>query len=1051
MPEFSLVVAAYNMGAYVSQCLDSLLAQTFEDFEVIIVDDGSTDDTASVIERYSESDRRIRILHQPMNMGTHLARKRGVESASGRWIVFVDADDELESHALRTLHDAVTQNSRVELAYFSRTIIPEEGAPEDEADRLEKDFCVEDGLLDSDDAIRQTYSNSDRRMLMWTVISMMIPRELARRAFDVMGDVRLGRMEDAFEFLVLLSQTSQPLMLMSDRLLRYHWGRGVTGAQRMELGTFEAHVQSMRGVYDCIHDYASSLDTASVKEADQWLSTEIPRHISTEMVLRVNPDEEEQAALAFARAWGSLVVESELNRLIIDRATGLRENETAPGQKDELWRLRRIRDMVVLGGYPGVDNPRQRASADDRRRKADGLLTTAGGGDVPTDGRRIDTETAKRLAIFCFYDRQGHAARFIPRLLDDLMRNVSRLVVVVNGLLDDESREMFGHYTDTIIVRENIGLDIAAYQETMLRIGWSRLTEYDEVICLNDTCLGPVYPFAEMFRTMDRRPVDFWGITAYAGETVNGEDIPTHIQSYWHAYRRSLVSSSEFQSYWQNMPVFHDYAQATRKHEMTFTKHFEDLGFTWDSYVDWRAYADQSSYPLLYMPLEMVRDARCPVFKRRVFFVEYEFVFDQTAGQGAMDLYRYLHDHSIYDVDLIWDALVQSYNVEDIRKAMHLDYVLPTRALNPVSAQIPRSAFIFHVFFLDLLDDTIRYIRVIPEKTDIYVTTNPEKVDAIRNRLRDEGLKHRVTFITVVNRGRDVSALLIAARDVVLSGRYDVIGFAHDKKSGQNQDTGHHGTETRGFAYKLLENTLGSRNYVRNILGLFADNPRLGQVSPPPPFHALYFAHTRPSDWGPDYDITRDLLENRLNIHVPLDPAKATMSAIGSCYWFRVDALRPLFEYPWKYEDFLPEGEMGGDGSVSHAIERANGYVAQSRGYYPAWVVSDRYARIEIDSALHTTDVLLKALGPDRAGETLLQTAGALSMQIGSPSRHPWRWIHRHAHLLLQWFTHHVIQPLPDPIEDSVYRSSWYLINVIRRAKASFNVWLDGQRRRRSR
>ena len=63
--------------------------------------------------------------------------------------------------------------------------------------------------------------------------------------------------------------------------------------------------------------------------------------------------------------------------------------------------------------------------------------------------------------------------------------------------------------------------------------------------------------------------------------------------------------------------------------------------------------------------------------------------------------------------------------------------------------------------------------------------------------------------------------------------------FAHDKKSSQNQENGHHGTESQGFAYKLMENTLASRDYVENILTLFSNEPRLGQVAPPPPFHAL--------------------------------------------------------------------------------------------------------------------------------------------------------------------------------------------------------------------
>lgn len=660
----------------------------------------------------------------------------------------------------------------------------------------------------------------------------------------------------------------------------------------------------------------------------------------------------------------------------------------------------------------------------------------------------VNSGHKQRLGIYCFYDKYGHAASFIKTFLDDLMDNLDDLVVVVNGQLSDQARQLFSEYTKTIIVRENIGLDVAAYKQAILTLGWEKLESYDEVICLNDTVMGPVYPFREMFACMDRKDVDFWGITAYAGETVDKEQIPTHLQAYWHAYRRSLVSSPAFHEYWETMPLWKDYAEVTRKHEMTFTKHFTDLGFTWASYIDWRKYQGYSSYPLLYMPMQIVRDDRCPIFKRRSFFVDYSAYFDQTAGQPALDLYEYLRDHTDYDVDMIWDAILPSYNIDDIRKAMHLDYVLPSQAINPQTHDRPRSAFIYHVYFMDLLEDTCHYIASLPEETDLYITSTEDKIPQIREYMQQHGISHQATFIPVINRGRDVSALLVAACPVVLSGKYDVIGFAHDKKSSQNQENGHHGTESQGFAYKLMENTLGSEAYVKNILTLFAENPRLGQVTPPPPYHALYFAHTIPHDWGANYEITKELLEDRLGIHVPLSPTKPTASAMGSCYWFRVEALKPLFEYGWKYEDFLPEGQMGEDGTISHAIERANGYICQSRGYYPAWVLSDRYARIEVDSLFYTTAMMMGSSAEARSGESLLTNLRGLNL---ATSR--WRTLkiakHR-THLGLQWVTSRTVLKLPKPAQSVIYTAAWAPITAVRFVIGQIRAVLRGDFKHKS-
>lgn len=660
----------------------------------------------------------------------------------------------------------------------------------------------------------------------------------------------------------------------------------------------------------------------------------------------------------------------------------------------------------------------------------------------------VNSGHKQRLGIYCFYDKYGHAASFIKTFLDDLMDNLDDLVVVVNGQLSDQARQLFSEYTKTIIVRENKGLDVAAYKQAILTLGWEKLESYDEVICLNDTVMGPVYPFREMFACMDRKDVDFWGITAYAGETVDKEQIPTHLQAYWHAYRRSLVSSPAFHEYWETMPLWKDYAEVTRKHEMTFTKHFTDLGFTWASYIDWRKYQGYSSYPLLYMPMQIVRDDRCPIFKRRSFFVDYSAYFDQTAGQPALDLYEYLRDHTDYDLDMIWDAILPSYNIDDIRKAMHLDYVLPSQAINPQTHDRPRSAFIYHVYFMDLLEDTCHYIASLPEETDLYITSTEDKIPQIREYMQQHGISHQATFIPVINRGRDVSALLVAACPVVLSGKYDVIGFAHDKKSSQNQENGHHGTESQGFAYKLMENTLGSEAYVKNILTLFAENPRLGQVTPPPPYHALYFAHTIPHDWGANYEITKELLEDRLGIHVPLSPTKPTASAMGSCYWFRVEALKPLFEYGWKYEDFLPEGQMGEDGTISHAIERANGYICQSRGYYPAWVLSDRYARIEVDSLFYTTAMMMGSSAEARSGESLLTNLRGLNL---ATSR--WRTLkiakHR-THLGLQWITSRTVLKLPKPAQSVIYTAAWAPITAVRFVIGQIRAVLRGDFKHKS-
>lgn len=88
----SVIVPIYNMEAYLAQCLDSLLAQRFTDFELLLVDDGSRDASPAICDRYADRDNRIRVIRKP-NGGVSSARNAGIEAARGHYLLFVDPDD----------------------------------------------------------------------------------------------------------------------------------------------------------------------------------------------------------------------------------------------------------------------------------------------------------------------------------------------------------------------------------------------------------------------------------------------------------------------------------------------------------------------------------------------------------------------------------------------------------------------------------------------------------------------------------------------------------------------------------------------------------------------------------------------------------------------------------------------------------------------------------------------------------------------------------------------------------------------------------------------
>jgi CDP-glycerol glycerophosphotransferase len=101
-----VVVPVYNVEAYLGECLDSLRAQTIQDFEAVMVDDGSTDTSAAIAREYVERDERFRLLGQP-NGGLSMARNTGIDAARGEFLAFLDSDDLLPPHAYELLLGAL--------------------------------------------------------------------------------------------------------------------------------------------------------------------------------------------------------------------------------------------------------------------------------------------------------------------------------------------------------------------------------------------------------------------------------------------------------------------------------------------------------------------------------------------------------------------------------------------------------------------------------------------------------------------------------------------------------------------------------------------------------------------------------------------------------------------------------------------------------------------------------------------------------------------------------------------------------------------------------
>ena len=138
MVEITIIIPCYNVEEYLEECLDSVINQTFTDFEVICINDGSTDNTLNILERYSKNDSRIRIINQD-NKGLAASRNVGLENSSGKYICFLDADDYLDLNTFQETYD-IAEDKSTDVIFFKLINFDDETRKTSTFDYFEMDY-----------------------------------------------------------------------------------------------------------------------------------------------------------------------------------------------------------------------------------------------------------------------------------------------------------------------------------------------------------------------------------------------------------------------------------------------------------------------------------------------------------------------------------------------------------------------------------------------------------------------------------------------------------------------------------------------------------------------------------------------------------------------------------------------------------------------------------------------------------------------------------------------------------------------------------------------
>ncbi len=214
--KISVIIPVYNVAGYVKECIESLLAQSFTDFEIIMVDDGSTDNSGDICDSYALIDNRIRVIHRE-NEGPSIARNVGLDVANGEYICFVDSDDSVRSDYLEKLYSSITRKN-------ADIVICD--ADSDRLGEFEVGYTKEK-LLSKNEAWNWLYDNISREYTLMVVVWNKI---YARRIFEKLRFPGDKIHEDDYMANKLLL-CAEKIVFLPERLYMYRYNAsGITGS-----------------------------------------------------------------------------------------------------------------------------------------------------------------------------------------------------------------------------------------------------------------------------------------------------------------------------------------------------------------------------------------------------------------------------------------------------------------------------------------------------------------------------------------------------------------------------------------------------------------------------------------------------------------------------------------------------------------------------------------------------------------------------------------------------------------------------------------------------
>ena len=623
----SVVVTCYNHENYIEQCLRSIFKQTYRNIELIVLDDGSTDNSSEIIKEVLKESPFVTTFESHENIGVVRTRNKGLILLNGDYFLFVDSDDFLDETYVEELYECAI-NRQADIVYcdlfnFEKNEVYLKAQEFGIHSILVSNYISNCSLVKKA-ILKGTYYDetlSGKKLEDYDFFLNLIINNGAKAVYQPNAKLNYRVFEKdsiskrdsvRYHFEIYLEVLEKYLDKLPHEIYQ---------AVSENLMILESRIDDLIKHHDDVTDYVNRLK----KERDQL---ERRKYTQSKQLKDAHKEMELIRSSLSYRLGNALITPIKTAGVIAKNPKAIKNYLRA--LKVKVIQLRRRMTPLKVRQLRRLRNSQRSALS----------------------------YNGKKALVYVIFESEARLQEYKLRFLQALAPLVDDVIVVVNGQLHDDDINTLEAY-GKVLTRDNKGYDTAAFREGIFAFGKDKLKDYDQLLLVNDTNIGPMRDLSQVFQEMADQQLDFWGISfGEEQEDVTKENpygyIPKHLQSYFLVIEKLMLNDDDFYEYWTHLTDTDSRDKAIGRHETRFTKHFADLGYRYDAVV--QEYEDSAMY---IHPLKMLK-AGSPLVKYTALknYDEDQFLWQGLDRDSEVpDLLDFVAEKTDYPVSILEDIV----------------------------------------------------------------------------------------------------------------------------------------------------------------------------------------------------------------------------------------------------------------------------------------------------------------------------------------------------------------------------------------------------------